>query len=224
LIHNYEVTEAAGIARLAANMLLVTSSDQKGQSASAVRRACGYVLAYAERYIVDNVIADKLSDCFEETRLAGATLDEFNRVREAIVATDVNSVLAVIVKQVCIAFSLQQLSVLISDFEFKSRQDVDRVRVEIHPAFDQAEQVAADEMALVTYKSLVALHAAVTFHLYETARPLPQMLDYSFGTPRPTLVLSHRLYDTAARADQLREENKVVHPAFAPRAGRALAF
>jgi prophage DNA circulation protein len=50
------------------------------------------------------------------------------------------------------------------------------------------------------------------------------MLAYRFATPRPTLVMSHRLYDTAARADQLREENKMVHPAFAPREGRALAF
>ena len=33
-------------------------------------------------------------------------------------------------------------------------------------------------MALDVYRALVALHAAVTFHLYETARPLPQMLDY----------------------------------------------
>ena len=98
---------------------------------------------------------------------------------------------------------------------------IDPVTLEV---IKNALATIADEMALVTYKTLVALHAAVTFHLYETARPLPQMLNYSFGTPRPTLVLSHRLYDTAARADQLREENKVVHPAFAPRAGRALAF
>ena len=98
------------------------------------------------------------------------------------------------------------------------------VRDEVNAAFDQAEEVAADEMALTVYKALMSLHAAVTFHLYDTARPLPQMLAYRFALPRPTLVLSHRLYDTASRADQLREENKVVHPAFAPREGRALAF
>ena len=91
-------------------------------------------------------------------------------------------------------------------------------------SFDQAEEVAADEMVLTVYKELVALHAAVTFHLYETARPLPQMLVYRFAIPRPTLVLSYRLYDTASRADELRGENKIVHPAFAPREGRAMAF
>ena len=101
---------------------------------------------------------------------------------------------------------------------------MDRVRAKIHPAFDQAEEVAADEMVLAVYRALVSLHAAVTFHLYQTARPLPQMLNYRFASPRPTLILSQRLYYTAARADELREENKVVHPAFASREGRALSF
>jgi hypothetical protein len=224
MIPTQEVSEGAKIANLAVDMLLETSNEQKGKSGSDLRRACGDMKAYAEIYIVKNVIADRLSDCFEQARITGATLDEFNRIREALVAEPVVSLVGALIKEGCICFSLQQMSLCLVAIKFNSREDADRVRLEINDAFNPAEETAADEMALVVYKTLISLHAAVTFHLYETARPLPQMLQFKFGAPRPTLVQSYRLYSTAARADELREENKVVHPAFAPREGRALAF
>jgi prophage DNA circulation protein len=224
MIPSFEVKEGARIANLAADMLLATSNDQIGRAGSDLRRTCGDLKAHADVYIVQNVIADKLSNCFEQARITGATLDEFNRVRDAILTESVTTLVGTLIKNACVCFSLQQMSLVLVGIKFTSSEDVNRVRADLHPAFDQAEEVAADEMALMVYRALVSLHAAVTFHLYETARPLPQILQYRFASPRPTLVQSHRLYDTAARADELREENKVVHPAFAPREGRALAF
>jgi prophage DNA circulation protein len=79
-------------------------------------------------------------------------------------------------------------------------------------------------MAQAAYQALVSLHAAVVFNLYQMARPLPQILNFQFAAIRPTLIQSYRLYADASRADELRNENKVVHPAFAPRTGRALSF
>lgn len=224
MIPAFEVGEGARIANLAADMLLATSNEQKGRSGSDLRRACGDMKARAESYIVKNVIAGKLSNCFELARTTGATLDEFNRIREHIIVEPVTTLVGTLIKQGGVCFSLQQMSMVIVDTTYTSREDVDQVRKEVNDAFNEAEEVAADEMALAVYRALISLHAAVTFHLYETARPLPQMLQYQFAAPRPTLVLSQRLYDTASRADELREENKVVHPAFAPREGRALAF
>lgn len=219
-----EVVEAANIVRMAAGLLLATSNEQKGRSGSDLRRACGDLKSYAENYIVKNMIGDKLSDAFEQARLTGATLDQLNRIRKQILAEEVVSVLGTMIKQACVLFDLQQMANAVVELVFTSRQDVERVRAELNPAFDQAEEVAADEMALEVYRATVALHAAVIFHLYATALPLPQMLQYRFAAPRPTLVMSYRLYDTAARADALRNENKIIHPAFAPRDGRALAF
>jgi prophage DNA circulation protein len=60
-------------------------------------------------------------------------------------------------------------------------------------------------------------------HLVETARPLPRMLNYRFYLTMPNVVMAHRLYADASRADELRNENKIVHPAFCPRQGRALS-
>jgi prophage DNA circulation protein len=224
MIPAFEVSEAAKIAQLAADMLLATSNDQIGRAGSDLRRACGDMKAHAEVYIVTNVIGPKLANCFDQARITGATTDEFNRIRATIVAENAVSLVAVLIKQSCVWFCLQQMSTVIAGMTFTSRQDVDFVRGEINDAFNQAEEVAADEMALVVYRALVSLHAAVTFHLYETARPLPKMLNFEFAAIRPTLIQSYRLYSDAGRADELREENKVVHPAFAPRIGRALSF
>jgi prophage DNA circulation protein len=224
MIPIHEVTEAADIVRVATEMLVATSNEQVGRSGSDLRRACGDMVSNAENYIIANIIAPKLAYCFDQARVTGATLDEFNRIYEALVAETPVSLIAVLMAQSCILFSLQQMSLAVIAATFTSREDVDSVRLQLNDAFLAAEEVAADAMALLAYRTLIALHAAVLFFLYETARPLPQMLDFKFAAIRPTLVQSYRLYADASRADQLRAENKVVHPAFPPRQGRALSF
>ena len=224
MMRSSDVREAADIVRVATGMLLQTSNNQIGRAGSDLRRACGDMAANAESYITYNQIAPKLAYCFNQARVTGATIDEFNRIQEAMVAETPVSLVAVLLTQACVAFSLQQMSLALTTVTFTSRQDVDAVIPQINTAFDQAEESSADAMALVSYRTLVALHAQTTFYLYQTARPLPQILNFQFAAIRPTLIQSYRLYADAGRADELREENKVVHPAFAPRIGQALSF
>jgi prophage DNA circulation protein len=49
------------------------------------------------------------------------------------------------------------------------------------------------------------------------------MVQFAFGGSMPTLVMAQRLYADASRADELRDENKVVHPAFMLPTGMALS-
>jgi prophage DNA circulation protein len=49
------------------------------------------------------------------------------------------------------------------------------------------------------------------------------MLNFRFGYPMPTLVMAHKLYADAGRADELRAENKCVHPSFCRPYGKALS-
>lgn len=224
MMRSSDVREAADIVRVATSMLLQTSNNQIGRAGSDLRHACGDLAVNAEIYITYNQIAPKLSNCFNQARITGATVDEFNRIQEALVEQTPVSLIAVLVTQSCVSFSLQQLSLALISITFTSREDVDAVLPEINTAFDAAEEAAADAMALETYRTVVALHAATTFFLYQTAQPLPQMLDFQFAAIRPTLIQSYRLYADASRADELRDENKVVHPAFAPRVGQALSF
>jgi prophage DNA circulation protein len=224
MIPIHEVNEAADIIRVAIDMLEATSVKQIGRQGSDLRRACGDMKANAEKYIVANVIAPKLAYCFDQARVTGATLDQLNRIREAMVAETPVALVSVLMTQSCIAFSLQQMALALIAITFTSREDVVAMRQELNAAFKASEEVAADAMAQETYITLVQLHAAVMFHLYETARPLPQMLNFEFKAVQPTLIQSYRLYADADRADELRAENKVVHPAFPPRMGLALSF
>jgi prophage DNA circulation protein len=224
MIATADANEAAAIIRTATSMLLATSSGQQGRAGSDLRRACGDLAVNAEKYAAYNQVAYKLAYCFDQARAAGATLSEFNQIYATMAAETPVSLIATLMAMSCVSFSLQQVSLVLMATTFTSRDDVDNVRGVVDAAFRDAEEVAADAMAQMTYQTLVALHAAVLFHLYQTAQPLPQLLDFQFAAIKPTLVQSYRLYADASRADELRAENKVVHPAFAPRAGQALAF
>jgi hypothetical protein len=219
-----DVSEAADIVRVAISLLMETASKQTGRTGSDLRRACGDMAANAEQYITYNLIAPKLAYCFDQARVAGATLDAFNRIREALIAETPVSLVALLLTQACIAFSLQEMALAVVGIVFTSRNDVDALRPQLTEAFKFSEELAADAMAQVTYIKLVALHAAVMLYLYETAQPLPQLLNFEFAVTQPTLVQSYRLYADASRADELLAENKVVHPAFPPRTGQALSF
>jgi hypothetical protein len=218
-----EIKEAAAIVERAVDLLLRTSGEKQGRTGSDLRRACGDVKAHAESLIYNNKIAVPLANCFYQTLLCGATLSEFDQVRRSVLAETPVALIAVLMKQACVTLCLKNQSLVIAKTKFVSRDDVENVQTQMNDAFAPAEEIAADEMASPTYIALIRLHAAVTFHLCNTARPLPRMLRFEFAAPRPTLVFSYRLYDTAARADQLRVENKVIHPAFMDRSGRALS-
>ena len=90
-------------------------------------------------------------------------------------------------------------------------------------AFEDMEEQAADSMDSATYRALVTLNAAVSEYCVTAQYPLPVMLNFRFAQAAPTLIQAYRLYDDASRADELREENHVIHPMFALPYGRALS-
>jgi prophage DNA circulation protein len=133
------------------------------------------------------------------------------------------SVGAKLIKNSLIEMTLAHAARVLANMRFVSRDQVDDIKKLVQVAFAPAEEQAADDMDQMTYRALIELHAAVIFFLTETARPLPRMLAWQFSQVLPTLTLAQRLYYDASRADELRAENRIVHPAFAPRIGRALS-
>ena len=100
---------------------------------------------------------------------------------------------------------------------------MEAIKTTLRQPFDDAEELAADDMNQASFMALVSLDAAITNYLVTTARPLPQMINYQFAVPLPSLIIAHRLYQDASRADQVVKENKIVHPAFCPPIGVALS-
>jgi prophage DNA circulation protein len=164
-----------------------------------------------------------LIECFELARRAGINMAQIEHVRVVASQQVAKSVGAIMTKDTLIELALMTQGYLISAMTFVSRQDVDDVKNVINAGFSAMEEELADQMDAMTYRAVIALHASIVMHLYETARPLPRMINFRFNQALPSVVMAHRLYADAGRADELRRENKIVHPAFMAMRGKALS-
>jgi prophage DNA circulation protein len=75
---------------------------------------------------------------------------------------------------------------------------------------------AADLFNDHSYLALEALDVAVVTDLQTRGGNLAQIVSRSFGAQQPALCLAYRLYQDAARADEILARNDCPHPAFLP--------
>ncbi len=221
-MNRQDATEAAGIVERAMKNLLSIVPPQ-GRPGSAARAAINDVRVNALHLLMKDEIGQPLADAFESAFQADCTLPAMESVRQRTAAEAPKRLGAVLVRDTCINFCLAMEGKMIAEMTFVSRTDVDALKASLGQPFADAEEIAADAMDSATYRALVALHAAISNHLVRTALPLPRMLNYQFFEPLPSLVLAYRLYGDASRADEIRQENKIVHPAFCPPIGKALS-
>jgi hypothetical protein len=218
-----DVNEAVALCdRVLSYMLRITAT--RGRTGSDMRTAIGDFIANAATLLRNDIAGPPLADIFEKSRLAGITLAQLDDVRAQAVAETPKTVGALLIKNSIINFILATEGVILAGTTFISYDDANAMKLQMNDAFAPMEEIAADDMDQMIYQALVRLHAAITYYLIETARPLPRMLDFQFWSPSiPTLIAAYRLYADASRADELRAENKVVHPAFMRPVGKALS-
>jgi prophage DNA circulation protein len=217
-----DVLEAQPIVVATLDALLGWTPTQ-GRPGTAMRTLVGDIKAYLPELLQVDAIDLPLIRCFDLAITNGINLYQIESVRRVAAAQSATLVGSIMTRDTLIELSLAAAGTVISSMVFVSRDDVDQVKVTINAAFDDMEEEIADQMDAMTWRAIVKLHAAITLHLVTTARPLPRMLNYRFYMPLPSVVLAHRLYADAGRADELRNENKIVHPAFCPTTGRALS-
>lgn len=218
----YDALEAAPIVYVTLDELLAWTAT-RGRAGADLRAAVGNLKARTPSLLQANLMAAPLINCFDLARVAGITLEQLEHVRRVASAQTAVSVGAIMTKDTMIELCCATTGLIIATMAFTSRDDVDSTKKMVNAAFDEIEETVADEMDAMTWRALVKVRAAIVMHLYETARPLPRMLNFRFNFPMPTLVMAHKLYADAGRADELRDENKVVHPGFARPYGRALS-
>jgi hypothetical protein len=194
-----------------------------GRPGSDARTAIGdlYVNVYA--LLIADALGAPLDNVFDLVQQAGATYGAFGAVRDRIELEAPTTLGGNLARNLCIDWCLTMQGVCISGMTFTSRSQVEQVIAALQQPFYNAEEIAADSMDQMTFQNLIALHASITNHLVQTALPLPRMTGYQFADVLPTLVISYRLYADATRADEVRDENEIVHPAFCPTIGQALS-
>ena len=206
-------------------LLLVPTQGVEG---SAARTQIGDTQANALEWILVDLIAIPLDLCFQLSVDAVAVpLSEaiigFEQVRRNAQAKAATTVGGIFARDYAILLCLAAEAQILSMMTFQSREQVERIRKASQPAFSYSEETTADAMDQMGYRAVVSLHAAVTNHLVVTALPLPRVLNYQFAHPFPSLVMAQKLYQDPSRADEMRDGNNVVHPAFMPPLGSALS-
>ena len=217
-----DAKEAAPIvSRMLTN--LATCVPPAGVAGSQARTAIGDTAATVTSLLAADALGPPLANCFALVAQAGAMQVQLEQVRIAVEAETPQTLGGVLVQNAGVYFCLATEAQIITTVPFVSRQDVEAIKATLRQPFDDAEELAADDMDQASFMALVSLDAAITNYLVTTARPLPQMVNYQFAVPLPSLIIAHRLYQDASRADQVVAENKIVHPAFCPPVGIALS-
>jgi hypothetical protein len=196
----------------------------RGREGADLRSAVGDLKVNLRVLLRTDTVGPPLVNCFDLAIRAGVTLPQILQVREVAWDAYPQTVGAIIIQDSLVELCLVDAGKIITKTIFESREQVEKIKDRMSTAFSEIEEEVADHMDSMTYQDLVGLHAAMIAHLVETARPLPQMLNFRFGFSQPTLVMAYKLYSDAGRADELRQENSVVHPAFARPYGRALSL
>ena len=217
-----EAIEAAAIMQRTLARLLGVAPTV-GRVGSNLRTACGVLSANAAALIQSDSAGPPLAACFDLAWQTGVTQPQLSVVLDETAAETTLTSGATLIKWSIIGMILATEGRAIAAMTFSSREDVDALKLQMNLVFNIVEEATADEMDQMTYRAMMTLHAAIIAFLVDTARPLPRLLNYAFASTMPTLVLAYRLYADASRADELLDENKVVHPAFPPPTGIALS-
>jgi prophage DNA circulation protein len=202
---------------------LLSWAPTQGRPGADLRTVVGDIKANAMELLQNDLIDMPLIRCFDLAFTTGINLYQVETVRRTTAAMTANSVGAIMTKDTLIELAFATAGYVISDMTFTSRADVEQIKTTMNVSFDDMEEELADQMDSMTWLALFKLHGAMSLYLVETARPLPQILAYRFYQVLPSVILAQRLYADASRADELRDENKVVHPAFCPREGVAMS-
>lgn len=218
-----DLDEAVAILATMLTAILGTLSGAVGRDGASLRYAVGDLQATAPTLLRTASLGAPLLNCFDLAFQAGATLVEMETVRAAMTAVSPIGLAGIAVANAGIRMALVEESKILAATTFTSSQDVFAAVWQMNSAFESAEEFAADNRDPANYQALISLHAAVTQDLTTRAMSLPQLITYSMARIMTSHALANRLYGDASRCDELRAENKVIHPAFMPLSGTALS-
>jgi prophage DNA circulation protein len=109
-------------------------------------------------------------------------------------------------------------------YQPSSYNDATTVLENVTTLFDAEIETAGDAEDDASFAALRALRSAVVADLQARGGDLVALVTMSFAGSLPALVLAHRIYDDAARADQLVQQVQPIHPLFMPKSFQALAI
>jgi hypothetical protein len=218
-----ERAEALAVSTRLMTSLVSFPLSSSGATGADLRSAVGKFLSNFFELIVNRTLGTELFACFEQARLAGATINSMSATREAMLAETPVSPLSLEIVNSAIIFSFVEQCQIISRIVFNSRTEAGAMLDGMSVIIESIKLNKADSFISNDYQNFVALAALLIQHLSATERQLPRIVKYSFAVSYPALTLSNRIYGDGSRSDELIGENKTVHPAFMQRNIMALS-
>lgn len=223
MILRSERSNAFEISKRLMDALLSFPISSQGEEGANLRSAVGLYLTNFSDIVDSFTVGTELYACFEQARLAGATLNSMNNVRLAMFAEAPVYPLSIAIVNAAVIFSFVEQCQIISIIQFKSRVEVDTLMDQMGVIIEDIKLTKADSFVSSDYQNFVALSALLIQHMSATERLLPRVVQYNMQVSYPSLNLANRIYTDASRSDELIAENKTVHPAFMQRNITALS-
>lgn len=195
----------------------------RGTTGVELRRVIGNFQAHEIELIESFTIGTELFNCFEQSRIAGATLDTMDRVRDTMLAEQPVFNFGKTAKLVGMVFSFVEQCTMISKIDFVSRSDVEAMITRMNLVIETLKLEVSELMDGMDYQKLAMLAASLVQHLASTERKLPQIVNVTMPIVRSSLSISNYFYADGHRSDEVEAENKVVNPVFCPRVIRVLS-
>jgi prophage DNA circulation protein len=217
-----EADEVLGICQRIGPVVLSSAVTLHGSVGTALRRAVGMLIA--DRNMTDiHAFCFAFNVCVDLARHCSATLVTMDRVRKAALTEKPIGLPAVETVLSIVRLTLAMEARIVAYMSFRSREEVDQIAAQMHAAFTETSDIAADDLNAGIYMAIIRLHGDVTRHLADRGRLLPRIITYNYQTAMPSLRMAQRAYADPRRHMELISENHVVHPAFMPREGKMLA-
>ena len=224
-----QIQQATDILVGTLNTLLGSIPPAPTKERDTVRILINTLRSNAEAAIRGNTLGTQLQAIFNACLPAGATFAGVDATRQYLMSQAGNTdTFAQIVFRSALIMTLALESQILATISFTTQSDVINTIRYMSDAFDAAKIVGIDEVDVTVYQTLNAMAGALINHLARTELQLPRYMTYISGMPMPSLYLANRIYadevsSIDARSQEIERENRVVHPAFCPRAIRVLS-
>ena len=191
-------------------------------SDGAARPLCASLQAQAEAVVAAAVLGTRWGEIVDSLAADGATIDRLELALDRLVAVTASTDDAASARTVAEMACLVALAAAVPDEALRSLDDAEALIARVADRFARVEDAIADVDDGAHWRALANLQAAVASYLSTATTALPRRRSVALAAPEPALTVAQRLYQDAARGDELATENAVIHPAFMPLALTAL--
>jgi len=219
-----QAQEASDFLRQYLDHLLASIPSGTTDEINKVRGEIASLRARADQAVRSPGLGAELEQINLDANLAGATYRGIEATRVFVMsAATSNSLITQMLLRPILVMTLALQSKIISRMRFKTKEQVHNMILHVRDMFDQAQQLAVDDIDAIVYQTITALGGALINHLGSIELQLPRFVGYSTQVPMPSLYLANRIYQDASRYEEIEDENDIIHPAFCPTTIRVLS-